>query len=330
MQRNKMLTSGLAVAALLLCWQPGEAGQRKKERNAQQKDADIVMPIRSWQVIEMSKKQRVKCVENATPKIVDVGFEGPGFHQVRVFGAQSGTAKVVLSDEGGNLEAFTISVGPDTECSRCVPDQAAPAATSVAAATPLVTARTPSTPQISSVEDAKEFFKVFEKIVTLAAEEKPADDAQVQELIKILNEAKSPSTLVATAIALLPLGDKAKPAVPALLRNAERLKVLDDIGNPGSKKGEMAAMLMEIVFAIQSGWTPDDDRPSVINQRWGMQPRYPVAPPPSVMPPPYYMPNAPACTPSVCPQLPAAQPQLPMCPSQFCPTSGFNESPFRW
>src|SRR5207245_1830240 len=133
--------------------------------------------------------------------------------------------------------------------------------------------------------NAAKYPMLFDNISPPAGAAAPKDEAQVQELITILNETKSASTLVATAIALLPLGDKAKPAVPAILRNAERLKVLEDIGKPATKKGEVAAMLMEIVFAIQSGWTPDDDRPSALNQRWGFQQRYQAAPP-QVMPSP--------------------------------------------
>src|SRR5437867_11718168 len=83
------------------------------------------------------------------------------------------------------------------------------------------------------------------------------EDAQVQELIKILNETKSPTILVATAVAFVPLGDKAKVAVPAILRNAERLKALEDINNPNSKQSEMANVLMDAIFAIQAGWAPD-------------------------------------------------------------------------
>ena len=271
MQRNKMLTSGLAVAMLLLCWQPGEAGQRKKARKAEQPPAastedGIVNAIGSFIGAMFSKEVS----------------EAPDRPVVPTTSLPPGCSFITPAD--CRPPTTTSSVPPAESCARCV-------------------VPTPAT---------------------------SAEDAQVQEFIKIINECKSPATLVATAIALLPLGDKAKPAVPALLRNAERLKVLDDIGNPGSRKGEMAAMLMEIVFAIQSGWTPDDDRPSVINQRWGMQPRYPVAPPPPVMPTPYYMPSGPACTPGVCPPGPPAQPLPPACPSPLCPTSGYNESPFRW
>src|SRR5260370_27879624 len=79
------------------------------------------------------------------------------------------------------------------------------------------------------------------------------DQDQVQELIKILNETKSPYTRVATTAALAPLGDKAKVAVPAILRNAERLKILESLGNPESKKGGLANMLMEAIYAIQTG-----------------------------------------------------------------------------
>jgi hypothetical protein len=97
-----------------------------------------------------------------------------------------------------------------------------------------------------------------------------AEKAQVQELIKILNETKSPTTVLATAVALLPMGDKARLAVPALLRNAERLKMLDDLGNGNnSRKGEMAAMLVEVIYAIQAGWSPDNNNGNPLNRFGG-------------------------------------------------------------
>ena len=92
----------------------------------------------------------------------------------------------------------------------------------------------------------------------------------------------------------------------------------------------------EIVYAIQSGWTPENDRGSPIGNRWTPPNRYSApAPPPPVMPQPYYMPNGPVCPPGVCPnptyQVPLSQPLPPQsCPTPVCPTSGFSDYPFRW
>jgi hypothetical protein len=99
-----------------------------------------------------------------------------------------------------------------------------------------------------------------EKKVKRSTPSSTVEETQVDELVKLINETKSPNTLVATALALMPLGDKAKPAVPAILRNAERLKMLEDLTSTSSRKSELANMLMEIIYAIQSGWTPDNDR----------------------------------------------------------------------
>jgi hypothetical protein len=147
------------------------------------------------------------------------------------------------------------------------------------------------------------------------------DDAQLQELIKILNETKSPMTLVATTVALVPLGDKAKPAVPAILRNAERLKVLEDLGK-ASRKGELAAELLDAIFAIQSGWTPDNNGPN--NYR-------PFSPVPRAYVPatpvtPYSC-NPPAYCPAVPPMLGPAVPPPPMAPPATCPAPMAPQAP---
>jgi hypothetical protein len=129
------------------------------------------------------------------------------------------------------------------------------------------------------------------------------DQNQVQELIEILNETKSPYTLVATTAALAPLGDKAKVAVPAILRNAERLKILESLGNPDSKKGGLANMLMESIYAIQTGGDG-----SVFQMRGPQRALTPMPPPGMPCPAPFYAP-APVCPSAPCP--PPVQPVQP-------------------
>ena len=130
-----------------------------------------------------------------------------------------------------------------------------------------------------------------------------ADQEQVEELINILNTTKSPNTLAATAVALVPVGEPAKKAVPAILRNAERLKVLESLGNPESRKGSVASMLLEAIYAIQSG-----GEVGTFVSREGP----PLLPPPP--PPPCYgYPPAPA---SMCPPAMAPTPNPLVCP---CP-----------
>jgi hypothetical protein len=124
------------------------------------------------------------------------------------------------------------------------------------------------------------------------------DQEQVQELIKILNETKSPYTLVATTVALAPLGDKAKVAVPAILRNAERLKVLESLGNPDTKKGELANLLLESICMIQAG-----SANGTYQQRGPQRVLTPMAMPPGFAPSPapFYAPTS-VCPGPVCPQ----------------------------
>jgi hypothetical protein len=135
-----------------------------------------------------------------------------------------------------------------------------------------------------------------------------APNDQVQELIKILNETKSANTLVATTIALVPLGDKAKVAVPVILRNAERLKILESLGNLDSKKGEMASILVESIYAIQAGLSLENG----VLQTRSQQPRGPaqMVPPTGYAPTPapFYAPPAPTCPGPVGPT-PPAQPR---------------------
>jgi len=49
----------------------------------------------------------------------------------------------------------------------------------------------------------------------------------VKELIEMLGSTESQTTFAVTAMALGHLGEKAKTAVPAVIRNAERLKIFD-------------------------------------------------------------------------------------------------------
>ncbi len=170
-----------------------------------------------------------------------------------------------------------------------------------------------SAPKDNNPNNLQDFIKVLECLERLAKLEKATDDEspennQVQELIKILNETKSPAVLVATAVALMPLGDKARPAVPAILRNAERLKVLDD-GATHGRKAELADTLMDVILNIQAGWTPDNDRTG----RWGGPNRYPA--PPAVAPAPYYYPATPPYGPGT-----GYGPQAipPVCPAPSC------------
>ena len=77
------------------------------------------------------------------------------------------------------------------------------------------------------------------------------EDRIVQELVKILDDTSSPQTLLATTLALMPMGKKAQSAVPAIIRNAERLKVFEPLKNMSSAKAENAALVLEAILVIQ-------------------------------------------------------------------------------
>lgn len=61
-----------------------------------------------------------------------------------------------------------------------------------------------------------------------AAPETAGDDKVIDELTAILKETKSPETFVVTTCVLGRMGPKAKRALPAIIRNAERLELLED------------------------------------------------------------------------------------------------------
>jgi hypothetical protein len=73
----------------------------------------------------------------------------------------------------------------------------------------------------------------------------------VAQLIEILNETKSPQTVLAATLALMPMGKKAQSAVPAIIRNAERLKVFAPLKDINSAKAENATVILTAVMAIQ-------------------------------------------------------------------------------
>jgi hypothetical protein len=79
---------------------------------------------------------------------------------------------------------------------------------------------------------------------TEAADE---DEALVKELVKILDETKSFDTFCVTASILCRVCPKARSAVPGIIRNAERLKILDKhlLGDKETKKGKVANDFLE-------------------------------------------------------------------------------------
>jgi hypothetical protein len=73
------------------------------------------------------------------------------------------------------------------------------------------------------------------------------DEALVKDLVKILDETKSFDTFCVTASILCRVGAKARPAVPGIIRNAERLKILDKhlLSDKETKKSKVANDFLE-------------------------------------------------------------------------------------
>jgi hypothetical protein len=78
------------------------------------------------------------------------------------------------------------------------------------------------------------------------------DDHIVQELMTILKETRSPDTFLVTVTVLGRMGPAAKSAIPAIIRNAERLEMLTDVANPEAegRKEEVAEALMDSMAHI--------------------------------------------------------------------------------
>jgi hypothetical protein len=94
----------------------------------------------------------------------------------------------------------------------------------------------------------------------------------IEELIDILNTTKSRDTFLATLTLLQPMKKRAQVAVPAILRNAERLGIFNNhtaaflqdeeeaAKNPDVKLGQK---VMEILTEIMTGEAPRPSAPAV-------------------------------------------------------------------
>lgn len=77
------------------------------------------------------------------------------------------------------------------------------------------------------------------------------NDKVIQELIGILKETQSQETFIITAMVLGRMGPDAKRAIPDIIRNAERLEMLKDLGNdPSNAKHENAEGVMAAIEMI--------------------------------------------------------------------------------
>jgi hypothetical protein len=80
-------------------------------------------------------------------------------------------------------------------------------------------------------------------------------DPRTEELIAILNETQSVDTLCVTVKVLESMGRTARPAVPAIIRNAERLGLFKGLtrSNGQSRKAKLGDEIVEAILKINEG-----------------------------------------------------------------------------
>ncbi len=81
-----------------------------------------------------------------------------------------------------------------------------------------------------------------------------ADREIVKELVEILGSTEAPETFAVTVLALQQLGDLAKPAVPTIIRHAERLKIFEGTNsqvNPNAIPSKKQQLANVVALAIQ-------------------------------------------------------------------------------
>jgi pilus assembly protein CpaC len=132
MHRTIRVPRSILLAAL--CCLPAGLGlsvpHAAAQEKAQEKGQTILVPINGSQTLEMSKKQRIKSIDNSDQNIARVEFvQGSDYRKVMILGgAQAGLSRLVLTDNDGKEEAFTIVVELNVEFLKRVLAQAAPTA----------------------------------------------------------------------------------------------------------------------------------------------------------------------------------------------------------
>src|ERR1700719_1511224 len=108
MHRTSRVPHSLMKLAMLLSLAVG-LGLGVSHAGAQDKDkaTAVQVPINGSQILEMSKKQRIKDIDNQDQNVARVDFlQGADFKKVMVTGgAQAGLTRLVLTDNDGNKEA---------------------------------------------------------------------------------------------------------------------------------------------------------------------------------------------------------------------------------
>jgi pilus assembly protein CpaC len=124
---HSLMLATLFSLAVCLGLGASRAGAQDKDKD---KATAVQVPINGSQILEMSKKQRIKDIDNQDQNVARVDFlQGADFRKVMVTGgAQAGITKLVLTDNDGNKEVFTIVVELNVEFLRRVLAQAVPTA----------------------------------------------------------------------------------------------------------------------------------------------------------------------------------------------------------
>jgi hypothetical protein len=106
-----------------------------------------------------------------------------------------------------------------------------------------------------------------------AAKAPSTDDKLIEELTAILKETKSSETFLVTAMTLGRMGPAAKCALPALIRNAERLELLEGFSNTNAS-ADNQSVSFGILAVINMIFDKKGSQQAYV-QRWQM-PRGPV------------------------------------------------------
>jgi hypothetical protein len=168
-------------------------------------------------------------------------------------------------------------------------------------------------------EDAATFLSGIFKLVDMETTREVAANATeasvVAQLIEIMNETKSPQTVLAVTLALMPMGKKAQSAVPAIIRNAERLKIFAPLKDMSSAKAENATVILTAVMAIQMDLHLTKDGLGFPGNPFGVERTPygygPLQAPPAPPPIPSYSPQANTFPCPVCPVGPQTTPIRP-------------------
>jgi hypothetical protein len=112
----------------------------------------------------------------------------------------------------------------------------------------------PITPPTGESSSCVPFTPVLTKIKT----GKVSQETMVQDMVAILNETQSPETFAITVAALSKMGRDAKPAVPAIIRNADRLEFFKDLfddedSGPSKMQKKLTELVMEAIDQILAG-----------------------------------------------------------------------------